>query len=104
MAYTCMNESDPALDVLQRRIFDAGMKKEIITYADFVENVAFNPKSPGAKCFITEMHAMNVALMGEYLDYISSRSYARFGFLPVLWWSAKSTKSPAPDFTPWLKN
>ena len=98
MNQTYLNESDPALDVLQQRIFDAGAKQSFLTYTELVENVEFNPKSLGAKYFITEMHPVNVALIGEYLDYISSCSQARFGFLASALVVSKIDNAPGPGF------
>ena len=44
------------------------------------------------------MHPVNVALIGEYLDYISSRSQARFGFLASALVVSKIDNVPGPGF------
>ena len=44
------------------------------------------------------MHPVNVALTGEYLDYISSRSQARFGFFASALVVSKIDNVPGPGF------
>ena len=81
MTQTYLNESDPALDVLQQRIFNVGKIGEKITYMKLVKNVKFNPKGLGANYEIDRIIGKNVTLVTGYLNYISNRSNAKFEFL-----------------------
>jgi hypothetical protein len=78
-------DKDPhALAELERRIADAARKRGLLTYSDLVRDVRFNLPNlrDGDRTIdVSDWEELDRAIVGDFLGYISQRSYERHGFL-----------------------
>lgn len=80
-------DKDPAaLAELERRVEGAGRKRGLLTYSDLVRGVEFNLanlKEPKRIIDVSEWTDSDRAIVGDFLGYMSMRSYQRGRFFPV---------------------
>jgi hypothetical protein len=72
-----------ALSTLEERIAVAGRKQALITYSELVRGVTFslpNVQKPQT-IDVTDWQELDRAIVGDFLGYISRRSYESAGFL-----------------------
>src|SRR3954465_5417895 len=79
-------DKDPnALAILEERIADTGRKLGLITYSELVKGVDFRlpniRKGEPYRIQIYGWSGLDRAILGEFLGYISSRSYDKAGFM-----------------------
>ena len=98
MSHIYLNTNDPALDDLQKKIFMCGKNKKSISYQELVRGVVFNPQKLGANYSIIDFNFAEVAMLGEYLDYISRGSFGHSNFLASALVVGKSEEVPGSGF------
>lgn len=96
-----------ALAELDRRIAEAGRKLAMITYSDLVRGVTFclpNVKQGQPFQINTyEWSGLDRAVLGEFLGYISTRSYRDYGFMASALVVNKAEYQPSDHFFQWMK-
>src|SRR4051794_21544648 len=77
-------DKDPmALAELERRIADAARRRSLITYSDLVRGVRFNLPNLRERertIDVADWQELDRAIVGDFLGYISQRSYERQRF------------------------
>src|SRR4051812_44570479 len=79
-------DKDPkALAILEERIAETGRKLSMITYSDLVKGVEFHlPNVRNGEAYqisIYDWSGFDRRLIGEFLGYVSMRSYCEHGFM-----------------------
>ena len=79
-------DKDPdALHELEERIAAAGQNLALITYSDLVRGVVFHVPNIGNgqayEITVSNWSGLDRALIGDFLGYISTRSYLRARFM-----------------------
>jgi hypothetical protein len=102
-------EEDPAaLSVLQERIAETGRRERLITYSELVTGVTFLlPRVNEGKPFQIDVHdwrELDRAIVGEFLGYISMRSYNEAGFMASALVVDKIVGEPSVHFFRWMKD
>lgn len=94
-----------ALRELEDRIASAGRKRSLITYSDLVRGVTFNlPNVQKARTIdVTDWQELDRAIIGDFLGYISMRSYERAKLLSSALVVSKMDGSPGEGFYSLLK-
>jgi hypothetical protein len=72
-----------ALKELEARIATAGRKRSLITYSELVRGVEFDlPNLEKPRTInVTDWHDLDRAIVGDFLGYVSKRSYERASLL-----------------------
>lgn len=101
-------DKDPkALAVLEERIADAGSKLGLITYSDLVKGVEFHlPNVRNGEAYqisIYDWTGLNRAILGDFLGYISARSYREAGFMASALAVNRAEYKPSDLFFEWMK-
>ncbi len=101
-------DKDPrALGELERRIAEAGRKLAMITYSDLVSGIMFTISTVNeGKPFqinIYEWSGLDRAVLGEFLGFISTRSYRDHGFMASALVVNKAEYKPSDHFFQWMK-
>lgn len=95
-------DKDPdALAELERRIAEAGRRRSLITYSDLVRGVRFNLPNlrEGARTIdVADWQELDRAIVGDFLGYISQRSYERHRFFSSALVVTKTDGSPSEGF------
>lgn len=94
-----------ALKELEERIAAAGRKRKLITYSDLVRGVAFdlpNVQKPRT-IDVTDWRELDRAIVGDFLGYISKRSYERAKLFSSALVVTKMDGSPGDGFYSLLK-
>ena len=99
---------DPvALAELEQRIAEAGRKLGMVTYSDLVKGVTFRlPNVKRGQPFqinVYEWSGLDRAVLGEFLGYISTRSYREHGFMASALVVNKAEYKPSDHFFQWMK-
>lgn len=98
---------DPvALDEMERRIADAARKLSLITYSDLARGVTFNLPSlrvPRRTIDVAEWQELDRAIIGDFLGYMSMRSYENHGFFVSALVVSKVDGSPSEGFYSLMK-
>jgi hypothetical protein len=97
-----------ALLELEKRIADTGKNEDLITYSDLVRGVTFNlPTVNGGKPFQITSHDwtdLNRAILGDFMGYISTRSFATHGFMAsALVVNKIGDQKPSDIFFRWMQ-
>lgn len=100
-------DKDPrALDELEKRIAVAGHKRGLITYSDLVRGITFhlpNLREPVRTINVMDWQELDRAIVGDFLGYISMRSYEHAKFLSSALVVSKMDGSPGDGFYNLLK-
>jgi hypothetical protein len=99
---------DPeALAVLEERIAETGRRLGLITYSDLVKGVVFHlpnvRKGQAYQISIYDWSGMDRAILGEFLGYISIRSYREAGFMASALVVNRDEYMPSDHFFEWMK-
>lgn len=94
-----------ALKELEERIAAAGRKRGLITYSDLVRGVTFNlPNLQKPRTInVTDWQELDRAIVGDFLGYISKRSYERAKLFSSALVVSKMDGSPGEGFYSLLK-
>ena len=101
-------DRDPdALAILEERIAEAGRNLSLITYSDLVKGVVFHLRNINEgnpyQIRIYDWSGLDRALIGEFLGYISMRSYAEAGFMASALVVNREEYRPSEHFFEWMK-
>ena len=95
-----------ALDELEARIASAGRRRGLATYSDLVRGITFdlpNVKQPPFQIDVTDWRDFDRAVIGDFLGYISERSYDKAGFFASALVVGKLDGSPGWGYYDLLK-
>jgi hypothetical protein len=94
-----------ALATLEDRIAAAGRKRSLITYSELVRGVTFNlPNVQKPRTIdVTDWQELDRAIAGDFLGYISMRSYERAHLFSSALVVSKMDGSPGEGFYNLLK-
>lgn len=94
-----------ALAELEERIAEAGRKRSLIIYSDLVRGVTFNlPNLRKPRTIdVTDWQELDRAIVGDFLGYISMRSYERARCFSSALVVSKMDGSPGEGFYNLLK-
>lgn len=103
--WTYATGDSKALKELEDRIAAAGRKRGLITYSDLVRGVSFNLANLREPRIIdvTDWHELDRAIVGNFLGYISKRSYERAKLFSSALVVSKMDGSPGEGFYSLLK-
>jgi hypothetical protein len=91
---------------LDRRIAEVGRRGSLITYSDLVRDVTFslpNLHEPQHRIDTREWQDLDRAILGDFLGYLSMKSYERGGFFASALVVSKQDGSPGEGFYSLLK-
>jgi len=95
-------DKDPvALSALEARIFSAAQKRQLLTYSDLARGITFHLstlREPQRTIDVTEWQDLDRAIIGDFLGFISLRSYEKNGFLASALIVSKADGSPSEGF------
>jgi len=97
---------DPAaLSEMESRIATAGRKRSLITYSELVRGITFNlPNIHKPRTIdVTNWQELDRAIVGDFLGYISMRSYERAQLFASALVVSKMDGSPGDGFHSLLK-
>lgn len=93
---------DPkALTELEQRIAEIARKRSLITYSDLIRGVTFslsNLKDGQHRIDPAEWQELDRAIIGDFLGYLSMRSYEAAGFFSSALVVTKTDGSPGEGF------
>jgi hypothetical protein len=89
-----------ALAKLEERVAEAGRKRSLITYSDLVRDLTFNlPNLRKPRTIdVTDWQKLDRAIVGDFLGYISMRSYELARFFSSALVVSKMDGSPGEGF------
>ena len=100
------NDSN-ALAILEQRIAETGKKLQLITYSDLVSGVIFHlPNIRNGQDYQINTYAwsgLDRGIIGEFLAYISVRSYEQSGFMASSLVVSANEFKPSWHFFEWMK-
>jgi len=101
-------DKDPhALAILEERIAETGRNLGLITYSDLVKGVTFHlPNVRNGQPFqiaIYDWSGLDRAIIGEFLGYISMRSYQEAGFMGSALVVNREEYKPSDHFFDWMR-
>jgi hypothetical protein len=83
--WTYADKDSNALETIEQRIADTGRKLQLITYSQLVSGVTFHlPNIRNGEPYYIQTYdwsGLDRAIIGEFLGYISMRSYEQAGFM-----------------------
>jgi hypothetical protein len=95
-------DKDPvALNGVEQRIAEAGRRRGLLTYSEFVRGVEFklpNLRDGRRTIDVGDWQELDRAIVGDFLGYISARSYERAGFFSSALVVTKLDGSPSEGF------
>jgi hypothetical protein len=102
-------DKDPnALALLEERIAETGRNLELITYSDLVKGIVFHlPNIGDGKPYqitIYDWSGLDRLLIGDFLGYISTRSYAAHGFMASALVVSSTAYKPSEHFFQWMRD
>jgi hypothetical protein len=100
-------DKDPdAVAILEHRIAEAGKRLQLITYSDLVKGVDFhlpNVKKGAYRIQIYDWSGLDRDILGDFLGYISTRSYREHGFMASALVVNRSEYKPSDHFFEWME-
>jgi len=97
-----------ALRELERRLAATGGRGETITYSDLAVGVEFNiPTLNGGAPYqidVRDWKDLDRALIGDFLGYISARSYVKWGFMASALAVEKDERRPSGQFFAYMRD
>jgi hypothetical protein len=104
--WTYADDDPKAVAALESRIAHAGRRQELITYSDLVRGVQFRlPTINGGEPYEIDVQSwepLDRALIGDFLGYISERSYTKAQFMASALVVSQDTQQPSPHFFLWM--
>ena len=100
------NRDPRALDELELRVASVGRRRSLVTYSDLVRGVEFNLpnlKEPRRTIDVSDWQELDRAIVGDFLGYMSMRSYEHAGFFSSALVVTKNDGSPSEGFYTLLK-
>ena len=95
-------DKDPeALAELESRVAKAASKRGLLTYSDLVRGVEFNLanlREPRRTIDVLDWQDLDRAIVGDFLGYMSMRSYEKAGFFSSALVVSKMDGSPSEGF------
>lgn len=92
---------------LEKRIAKAGKNKAVLTYSELVKGIEFNlPTINGGKPYKINVHDwsdLDRAIVGDFLGYISTRSYKDHGFMASVLVVNVGEQMPSEMFFRWMQ-
>jgi hypothetical protein len=92
---------------LEARIAEAGRNLGLITYSDLVQGVTFHlPNIRNGTAYqisIYDWTGLDRAILGDFLGYISTRSYLQNGFMASALVVNRAEYRPSDHFFEWMK-
>ena len=83
--WTYADKDSNALAILEQRVADTGRRLQLITYSQLVTGVAFHlPNIRNGEPYHIQTYdwsGLDRAIIGEFLGFISMRSYEQAGFM-----------------------
>jgi hypothetical protein len=100
-------DKDPqALAALEEKIAAAGRNLQMITYSDLVKGVEFHlPNVRNGEAYRIPIHnwsGFDRGMLGEFLGYISMRSYCAHGFMASSLAVSRQEYKPSDLFFEWM--
>jgi hypothetical protein len=100
-------DQDPqALAALEEKIAAAGRNLQMITYSDLVKRVEFHlPNVRNGEAYRIPIHnwsGFDRGMLGEFLGYISMRSYCAHGFMASSLAVSRQEYKPSDLFFEWM--
>jgi hypothetical protein len=100
-------DKDPnALEILESRIEEKGQNLQTITYSDLVKGVDFHlPNVRNGEAYRVQVYdwsGFDRGMVGEFLGYISTRSYCEQGFMASALVVNRDEFKPSPHFFDWM--
>ncbi len=93
---------------LEERIAETGKNGDLIPYSDLVRGVLFNLPTVNDKPFYITSHdwtGLNRKILGDFMGYISTRSYVAHGFMAsVLVVNKIGDQKPSDIFFRWMQS
>ena len=105
--WTFADKDPEAVSELEKRIAHAGRQRQLATYSDLVRGVAFdlpNVKKSPFTIDVGDWGDFNRTLIGDFLGYISMRSYKKGGFFSSALVVSKLDGSPGWGYYGLLKD
>ena len=104
-------DKDPeALSLLEESIAESGRKLGLITYSELVRGLDFHlpsiRKGEAYRIQTYDWTGLDRAIVGDFLGYISSRSYLNAGFMAsalVVAGGGEKAYEPSPHFFEWME-
>lgn len=96
-----------ALAELERRLAEAARKRSLLTYSDLVHGITFNLptlREPIRTIDVSDWQDLDRAIVGDFLDYMSMRSYELGGFFSSALVVSKLDGSPSEGFYTLMKD
>jgi hypothetical protein len=98
---------DPhALEALEKRIADAGHRETIVTYSDLVRGVEFRlptvQNGMPHQIDVRSWSGLDRSIIGEFLGYLSTQSYTRYGFMASALAVDSLNHQPSSLFFEWM--
>jgi len=106
MRWTYAEDDANVLAELEVRIAVRGRAHDLITYSDLVEDVAFDLPNLAERPHVIDTHnwqELDRALIGDFLGYISARSYEKGGFFASALVVDTAERQPGEGFYRLLK-
>ncbi len=101
------NRDPAALDELERRVEIVGRKRGLLTYSDLARGVEFNlPNLKEGRRIIdvADWRDSDRAIIGDFLGYMSMRSFEKAGFFSSALVVTKNDGSPSEGFYTLLRD
>ena len=100
-------DKDPnALAIMEERIAETGRNLGMITYSDLVKGIDFHlPNVKNGEAYRIPIHdwsGFDRGLIGEFLGYISMRSYCEHGFMASSLVVNRLEYKPSDSFFDWM--
>jgi hypothetical protein len=100
-------DKDPnALSILEARIAEVGRNLQMITYSDLVKGVDFHlPNVRNGEAYRIPIHdwsGFDRGMLGEFLGFISTRSYCEHGFMASALVVNRLEYKPSEHFFDWM--
>ena len=96
----------PALAELENRVAAVGRRQSLITYSDLVRGVEFHLatlRDPVRQIDVADWQDLDRAILGDFLGYMSMRSYETGGFFSSALVVSKMNGLPGEGFFALLK-
>lgn len=107
MSWKYAPQDSLALAELERRLGEAARKRSLITYSDLVRGVTFNLptlREPIRTIDVTDWQDLDRAIIGDFLGYMSMRSYELGRFFSSALVVTKTDGSPSEGFYTLMKD
>lgn len=99
-------QDSAALAELERRLGEAASRRSLLTYSDLVRGITFNLptlREPIRTIDVSDWQDLDRAIVGDFLGYMSMRSYELGGFFSSALVVSKLDGSPSEGFYTLMK-